>query len=166
MEKKIVILASAVALIFLMASTTWGSNAQPGSAGDPVVTRSYVDEQINQLRELISGTGGGLLSSQSRDDIVNEVLSQAGARYLPVQAFEGDVIIGHEGTEIILRSGRASAVVPGENGITNATTGQELLSNAAIVQNNLLIIPRHDGRGVRVTAEEAWFLIRGGYEVN
>ncbi|MCL2874620.1 MAG: hypothetical protein FWE29_06810 [Defluviitaleaceae bacterium] len=170
MKKRIAILSIIAVSILLMASTIWGSNNQPGSAGDPVVTRSYVDNQINQLRELISGTNGGSLSSQARDEIVSEVLNQvaqlSGATYVPVQAFEGDVIVGLEGTEIILRSGSAVAVVPGGNGITNVTTGRELLNNAAVERDNLLIIPRHDGRGVRVTAEEAWFLIKGGYEVN
>ena len=157
MKKKIAIIAAVSALILLMASTTLGLDVQPGSPEDPVVTRSYVDYQINQLLELIMGTNGGTISSG--------IVSQD-ARYTPVQAFEGDVIIGHEGTEIILRSGTASAVVPGENGITNATAGQELFNNAVIERNNLIIIPRQDGRGVRITAEESWFLIRGGYDIN
>ena len=157
MKKKIAILVVISALILLLASTTWGSYAQPGSAGDPVVTRSYVDYQINQLRELIMGTNGGTISS---DNVSQDV------RYIPVQAFDGDVIVGHEGTEIILRSGTASVVVPGENGITNATTGRELLNDAVIERDNLIIIPRQDGRGVRITSEEAWFLIRGGHDIN
>jgi len=168
--KKRIALLSVIAAVLLMTQAIWGANNQPGGAGDPVVTRSYVDDQINQLRELITGTNSGGVSSQTREQIVDDVLAQvmqlSGAGFTPVQAFEGDVIIGLEGTEIILRSGMASAVAPGENGITNITSGTELRNNAEVSRDNLLIVPRHDGRGVRVTVEEAWFLIRGGYEIH
>ena len=145
----IVLSVSAAAICASVFST--GLAADPGSQSDPLVSKSYVDKKIEEALGAVSEGTTGNTSGGSADT------------YVPVSATAGGIIIGHEGTEIILRSGSATAFVGGENGLVNATTGAELMNGAAVEKNNILIIPRFDGRGVQA-ATDAWFIIKGGYE--
>ena len=136
----------------------------PGSEADPLVTKSYVDSKIS---ELVGGSSG---SAVDEDEIVAKVLSMlsgktggAAESYTPVNIKEGKIIIADEGTVIILRSGIAKAHVPGENGISDVTSGKDIYNGENIGQNHLLIVPRSDGRGL-VASTECWLLVKGGYE--
>ena len=88
----------------------------------------------------------------------------SGGSFKPVLVEVGQTIYGKEGTEIILRSGKGNAVVPGAEGIANITNGLEVKNKNTVNKNQLLIIPRDDGRGIKVT-EKAWFLVKGDYEI-
>ncbi|MCL2565896.1 MAG: hypothetical protein FWE24_08850 [Defluviitaleaceae bacterium] len=148
----------------------------PGSAEDPLVTRSYVDRLIADLAGI---SVGGNLTQQQLDRIVNEVISrldQSGqgqgshfqhntaGRYTPVQLLSGQILVGDEGTEIILRSGTAVAHTTGTDGLANITTGTDIRHGEEIGNNNMLIIPRDDGRGVMATSN-AWLLVKGSYDI-
>lgn len=126
---------------------------QAGGADDPLVTKSYVDDKINKALEKLN------LNQQEGTNVNINALS-----YTPVMVTVGQTIYGKEGTEIILRSGKGTAVVPTREGIANITTGQDLKNGAFIGRNHLLITPRDDGRGIKVT-ENAWFLVKGDYSI-
>ncbi len=161
------------------------TSGTPGTATDPVVTKSYVDEQIalalsngSTSNNTGSNTGSnsgtvstGLTASQLEaisTRIYNDVLAKTSditPLHKPVQAFKGQTILGAEGTEIILRSGDCVIYSIVENGVTNLTYGTNLDNGEAVAKDNLLIVPRQDGRGVTITTDEAWFMIRGDYEI-
>ena len=139
----------------------------PGSSGDPLVSKSYVDSQINNLLLMINNVQptqtadlGGI-----KNELLNELSGVLSPAFRPVRAEKGQYVLGGEGAEIILRSGRAIGWCAGVNGLVNATTGGEVFSNNEIPINNLLLVPRDDGRGVLVTSDEAWFIIKGGYQI-
>ncbi|MEA4816524.1 MAG: hypothetical protein VB120_06675 [Lachnospiraceae bacterium] len=138
------------------------SGAEPGDASDPLVSKSYVDSKIS---ETLSGLSS---SNLSEDEIVNEVLSKvnsaSAAQYVPVSASAGSIVIGGEGTEIILRSGAGIGYVIGSDGMVDATTGADVKNGTGIEKNHMLIVPRNDGRGVKVTSD-AWFIIKGTYNI-
>ncbi len=150
----------------------------PGSTSDPLVTKSYVDDIVTQIMSILSGTSGtnntpnpslNLGPTITKEELIRAAVSEielisGNTRYLPVSAKTGQIIIGHEGTEIILRSGTAQAYSGVQNGIVNITSGKELYNGNKVDVNNLLIVPRHDSRGVAVTSD-AWFLIKGGYDM-
>ena len=157
-------------LAVFIASPSAGGG-QPGSEGDPLVSRSYVDSRINQVIAMINGSGqqsqpagGGVDAAALKREILSELAVDNGAAFTPVRAVKGQLILGGEGAEIILRSGRASGFCPGENGLVNATTGIEIFNGFEIPINHLILVPRDDGRGVAVTSDEAWFIIKGGYQ--
>jgi len=146
---------------------------QPGSADDPLISRSYLEERLANLNLGQAGQGiSDELLSFLIEDITASVLRQVSGGsvasdfvYTPVNATNGQIIIGAEGTEIILRAGSAFAYSEVANGIVNATTGTELLGGEDIAINNLLIVPRSDGRGVLITSGDAWFIIRGEFTI-
>jgi hypothetical protein len=148
--KRIFAIVLAVAVTTAALLTVWAS---PGDANDPLVSKSYVDERFNQLLSVLSAHGDA------------SALQQDSASYVPVSVGMGLMLIGSEGTEIILRSGKAVAYCPGENGIVDITTGEEIFSGAEIPANHMLIIPRKDGRGALIS-EDAWFLVKGGYSID
>ena len=180
MKKKIY--ATGLGLAVLVGSLVLGSsfiNATPGGVEDPLVSRSYVERRFNELVALIeaSGTNAGATTGTIVDTtpintqaVVNQVLADmasffgTNATFEPINIPAGQTLIAGEGTEIILRSGQAAAHVPGVDGIVNATIGRDLQNGEDIYTNNLLIIPREDGRGV-FAHTDIWLLIRGEFTI-
>ncbi len=154
--------------------------AAAGSSDDPLVTKSYVDDKINQL----INTSGSVNANAQTDvqQLKAEILAELSSlvsnssnnsadtaqvslgSYIPVYVQAGQIILGGEGTELILRSGKANVYVTGVAGIVNATSGKELVNGNKADLNNIMIIPRNDGRGFKVS-ESAWFLVKGEYEI-
>jgi len=129
---------------------------EPGSEADPLVSKSYVERRIEQLMNYIDQKLNGLNSS-----VVEGV-------WQVVEVPEGKSLICYGGTEIILRSGKATAISiikSGiENGVTDITAGRDLKMNEEIETNHLLIIPRTDSRGAYSVTQTYW-LVKGDYEI-
>lgn len=153
-RKKIAMLATVTILTIggSVYSASATSAADPGTSGDPLVTKSYVDEAVSNLLATIGGDSTGSAST-------------SGQAFVPVKATLGEKVIGGEGAEIILRSGTAISYTASQDGIIDVTTGQEYYNDSNLEQNHLLIVPRDDGRGALVTSEEAWFIVKGGYTI-
>lgn len=144
--------------------------SEAGSSDDPLVSRSFVESKIAELRSYIDSK----LSSSTTTGGVNQVTSA-----LPVPATGEDIwkvvevpangfLICKGGTEIILRSGlaRAIAVVSGTtvNGLSDLTVGYDLGMDDDLVPNHHIIVPRDDGRGAKCVTK-CFFLVKGPYEV-
>lgn len=146
MKRFLVGLLGVIASAVMIMGSVYGADA--GSESDPLVSKSYVDDKIEQVMSLI-GSGGS---------------TSTAITFTPVSVAVGKTIIGGEGTEMILRAGKAGVVISGSEGITDATTGQTLYNGHSASLNHLTIIPRADGRGFKVT-EAAWFLVKGSYTI-
>ncbi|NGQ95617.1 hypothetical protein G3578_10675 [Brevibacillus sp. SYP-B805] len=132
----------------VMATQAWaaGGSGVPGSADDPVVTKSYVDQQIQQA---LATAGGSSLKV--------------------VELTPGHTLYGMEGTEFIVRTGSVIAVagVHGD-GLTDITAGVDLRGGAPVAPNHLLLIARSDSRGLRLAPNykgTAYIMVRGKYEL-
>ena len=113
--------------------------SEPGSEKDPLVSLSYLEKRIDQLKyyidERLSNSNGDSQNGQSNNlEVVNIIAGQS--------------IIGKNGTEIILRSGRAKIIASELGGLSDVTLGKDLKMNEIVPSNHLLIIPRNDGRGL------------------
>ncbi len=125
------------------------------SEGDPVITLSYLKS---------------VFSPALKEEIKNEV-SVGGTSYsgyTVVELSAGQILTSQNGTvELILRPGAEGVVVsdiPG-NGLSDISEMREILDGEPAGINHALIIPRNDGRGVRITSEKAYVLVRGSYAV-
>jgi hypothetical protein len=143
-KKKLFIIT--VLLISVFTAIVNAETFVPGSVDDPVVTKSYVDTKLIELENKLSGAQGGSSS------------------YQPVQVLQGKTLLGGVGTEIIFRSGEATAIDNGQNGISDITTGKDLRTGEALTLNHLLVIPKEDGRGIKATTD-IWIMIKGKYTV-
>ncbi|MBP7175040.1 MAG: hypothetical protein KBA53_02330 [Thermoclostridium sp.] len=192
-----------VAVIGAITAAQAASQAQPGSEFDPLVTKSYVDEQILLLTQKIgSGTvtstpstgtpSGGTVDQQvinnlrtDISDLINLTI-QAVTRiqelekrnleliqkveelqkgFVVVEAAKGQKIILGSGAEVLVRSGQTKAIQGELGGLADATAAADLTEAALITNQHLLISSRNDGRGILVTSDKAFMLIRGSYTI-
>ncbi|HZJ99000.1 MAG TPA: hypothetical protein VFC79_03285 [Tissierellaceae bacterium] len=152
MNKKIrksVITISVAAMIFGSAVVF----SEPGSADDPLVTLSFVEDRIDQIKEYIDvkiANNGGASTSE----------------LVVVELQQGEHLIGKSGTEIIPRGGKSTAYgVAVDKGLSDVTDGKDIDNEIDYLPfNHLLIIPRDDGRGAYAVTDSI-FMVRGAYEI-
>lgn len=162
---------------------------QPGTADDPVVTKSYVDQQIQQaLGGKIStgsgntssgadsntgtgsntgSTGTGNSSNTGGETTLPPLVSGASDALEIVMVKPGQQLIGATGAEFIVRSGKAVIVSEGTNGVADLTDGVDLTNGQEAPNNHLLSFPK-DGRGITVLDGNKYSLtvmVRGGYSL-
>lgn len=155
---------------------------EPGSLDDPLVTQSYVEKRIEQIKYYIdqkiqevyksvnlNTTNVQALIKENQE--LKERLSEleqnknvANSKLEVVELRNGQKLICKAGTEIILRGGKAKAIAGELGGLSDVTGAVDIKMDQNIPPNHLLIIPRDDGRGVYVD-EYAIFMVRGEYEI-
>lgn len=175
-----------------MISNADGVSSQPGSAEDPIVTKSYLDEQLSKLTGQTittqAGVSNGGLSAEEVKRLVAAELDawkkSNGASTTPsagessgsetasqsisvVQLQQGETLFAGAGAEVIVRTGKTVAVSTDENGIPDVTAGKDIMAGSAIELNHLLIFPR-EGRGIKPDPKQKSdinLMVRGSYMV-
>ncbi len=183
MKKRLGAIALAFAMILVL-----GAYAVYGDSditSDPLVSLSYINEVLwpeieDMIERAISGddfertetdTEEDTEESESETETETEVPEEptAGVKsfeYEVLHLMENTLLLSETPCEIILRSGHAAAYLGGnDNGLADLTDGGELMEGDSLVSNHLLMIPRGDGRGVRITSSEAYIMVRGGYRI-
>ncbi len=156
---KNLIIGTQIFLASIISMSVIAFATQAGSAEDPLVSKSYVDEEIKKAIANISVN----LDDSVLDNNANSVVANT---FVPVLVEANKTLFGKEGSEIILRSGNCIAVIPeGVSEIANITTGSDISNNQSLEINNLLIISRDDGRGIKANVD-SWFLVKGDYIIN
>lgn len=142
----------AIGVISIMLGTTVVFS-EPGSEKDPLVSLSYLEKSMEQIKLYIDDRLGekGIEDGCSNNLTVVEIAS-------------GQSIIGKSGTEIILRGGQAKVIAGELGGLSDVTQGKNLDMDRSVPANHLLIVPRDDDRGV-LAVTESIFLVRGKYEI-
>ncbi len=134
-KKSVMVIVIALVIVFGLAYAVSAGSNEPGSEGDPLVTKSYVDSQLAKY------------AGQSVQWQVADLLA-------------GQQLIAGAGTEIILRAGKAIVVDTTTNGIPDLTDGTNITAGKSITKNHHLLIPRTDGRGIKAT-EKAVVMYKG-----
>jgi len=112
-------------------SSLAGAASEPGSTGDPLVTRSFVEQYVRDSMERLMPSGGGSLE------------------WSVAELKADEEFIGKGGTEFIVRGGQAVVVDPSGGGIPDLTAGKNVLAGQVAESNHLFSIPRADGRGIK-----------------
>jgi hypothetical protein len=144
-----------------------------GSAEDPVVTKSYVDEQIrrylgdleNQRNRDNSAPAPTNQGNNPNSDASSKGQNAAAADVTIIQLEAGQRLFGGAGAEFVVRTGQAVAFSTDENGIIDATAGKDLSDGTPIETNHLLLFPR-DGRGIKPDPAKAsviYVMVKGNY---
>ncbi|MBO3285277.1 hypothetical protein MKY98_23940 [Paenibacillus sp. FSL M8-0228] len=159
------------------------SSGQPGTADDPVVTKSYVDQKIAQaIKGGVPASNTSSKTTSSTTPATNATsnttasgTSSAGKTSTPeqtevlkvVDVKPGQKLIAKAGSEFILRNGYAVVYSMDASGAIDITSGTEIVHNQAVEKNHLLSFPR-EGRGIQVKEGQKFGLVvmvRGGYTV-
>jgi len=123
------------------------SGTDPGSAADPLTSKSYVDLKISE----ISTTLNNVLVSGSMQTI---------------ELKKGQQLLLGIGTQIVVRSGTAMVIKGTYGGLSDLTTGTGLDESGETIQNDhLLTAYRDDGRGIEILGDSVWVAVTGPYTV-
>ncbi|WZL72172.1 hypothetical protein QBE52_13890 [Clostridiaceae bacterium 35-E11] len=141
---------------------------EPGSEDDPIVTQGYVEKRNEQLKyyidqkieeiKVVIGEGNEQSNSTTPTAEVQ------GTSFVVVQLEKGQRLVGGEGTELILRAGEANAIDSQSGGLANVTNGKDLRMGDKVDLNNLLLIPRNDGRGI-IAKSNIYVMVKGSYTI-
>lgn len=165
--KKTMAILMATAIVFTVVLY-----ATPGDMSDPLVSLSYVREQLNLLRDDLTGKIDLLqtkIEKNAGQANPSETENSTTANY-PVfeihQFAAGTQITFGQSTEFIVRRGQASVIDPLDNSIPDLTTGIDIKKGEAVPLNHQLLCPRDDGRGIIVSAgDEFWIMIKGPFTI-
>jgi hypothetical protein len=173
------IIAGIAAGVGLLACGFWFGSASasvpdPGSVGDPLVSKSYVDQLVAKLAD--KGYIDERIAALASKSYVDE-RTAAAVSTLPDRAYvdgrlafqvvnlpKGSALIAEAGTEVVLRGGKATAIVSQLGGLFDATGGTDVVQGEAVKANHLLVVPRADRRGLLATAD-AILMVKGNYSV-
>jgi len=150
-----------------------GVSTQPGTADDPVVTKSYVDQAIQQAIK-----GGGTTTAPTTptnpttppNPTAPAKSEDNGASADAIEIVEvkpGKILIASAGAEFIVRAGKAVVYSEDTSGVADLTDGKDIGNGGAVANNHLLSFPRA-GRGIQVAEGNKYNLtvmVRGGYSV-
>ncbi len=158
--KKILIFA-----VILSLTLTTVIFASPGDSNDPIVVLSYLNDRFNSLIKDYGLEDIKSIKEQLGKQSSGDSSGNASVALEVVEIKAGERLIAGAGTELILRGGKATIIGSEMGGIANITMGKDFVSGMQAVPNNLMIVPRDDGRGV-YTDSYAIFMVRGTYEVS
>ena len=160
MKNRWVLRLTALLLVSCLAMTGVSLAVEPGSASDPLVTLSYLNETfLGQIMtkvdqkiaarnsQLLQQSGGGTGSASS-------------VEFQVVTLSKGQTLTGDIGCEVMLRVGTASCVSPSSPGLIDET----LENGKALVKNHLYMMTI-EGRGVKAGSATTKLLVRGSYTV-
>jgi len=180
-NRKVVAAIIGTSIILTMAfATSFADGTAPGSEADPVVTQSYVelkseqtkyyiDSLIEKNTQEIAGLKAQLEQKNQEilklQETVGQMSTGGGEAGFQVVLLKKDkTLLSGPGAELIVRSGKVTAVKGTQGGLANITSAKDLNTGDAVALNNLLISSRDDGRGIKA-AVDSYLLIRGSYTV-
>lgn len=154
--------AAVTAGVGLLCAGFWFGSAsantpEPGSAGDPLVSKSYVDKVVAALADK------GYVD-QKTAAMADKAYVDNRTTFTVVNVPAGARLIGEGGTEVVLRGGKATTIAGPLGGLLNVTDGTDMLQGQAVKPNQLLVVPRSDGRGL-LAQTEVIAMVRGAYTV-
>lgn len=138
---------------------------------DPIITLSYLKDILlpqakDELKEEITRELKAEISAKL-DEALTAELPDTYVGYTVLELKKGEKLTSEEGTvELIVRPGSSAVVVSDipKNGLSDISEMKEVLSGEEVGINHSLIIPRNDGRGIVITSETAYVLVRGNYK--
>lgn len=158
----------AIMALALFGAVSVATSGDPGTSTDPVVTKSYVEKRLSEISAVIDN------KIKQLTDRVSKIENNAGTgsgpaapgappAFVVIELADGDLVTFGENTQVILRGGAATAIAA-ENDLPDVTGGTGLGLGTKVPLNHLIIIPKNDGRGMKIV-DRAWLMIAGQYTV-
>ena len=180
-NRKILFLVIGTVFCSMLAFAALATTTDYQTTNDPLITLSYLNETLipqiekNVTEKVIASLGDGKINIETgtatEPENPLENVDMSTFKYTVVHLTKGQKLFAMgestESLEVILRSGVAAAISPfADQGIADLTASKQLYNGDEFVRNNYCIVPRgQDGRGVEILSDEAYFLVRGVYEV-
>lgn len=141
MKKRWILRLVCLTAVLVLAMTCYAAAGSVGSADDPLVTYSYLNDTFKK-----------------------EVLAEANGGFVLVTMSSGQTLKGTVGTEVLLRVGTASCTASSAPGLIDTTNASTINDGAPLEKNHLYMMTIEE-RGVRATAATVKLLVRGSYTI-
>ena len=171
MKNKTLLVIFSCVLVLSAAISAFSGVIAADTSTDPLITMSYVEEVLvprlkSELMTYIEKNFSFFTGPDVPSDSYPEV--SANANYTVINMKKGQVLLAKSSSEIILRSGIATAVTPFvDQGLSDMTAGAELMNGDSIPKNHYCLIPRgDDGRGLVAVSDEIYIMVRGEFEIS
>lgn len=168
-HKKIILTISAVLITSSMsASVSIAEAPTPGSSTDPVITKSYFDQNTlseAKVKEIVASAIAANAGAGQPSGSNGGMSTSTPATMKVVQLQNGQTLYAGAGAEFIVRTGKVLAVSNDENGIPDVTGGKDLPAGTEVALNHLLIFPA-EGRGIKSSPKntaDIFVMVRGSY---
>jgi len=153
---KIVLVAVLCAIVIHIVQVAYGSvTAESVSEDDTLVSLSYVNSKFQKMAKKLE-------EAEKRLEEIEKY-----GKFEALELTKGQVLIAGASAELILRGGKALAIGGEGGGLSDITsgTGADVNTDDEVPLNHLLLVSRDDGRGLKVTSEKAWVLVKGPYTI-
>ena len=133
----------------------------PGSTGDPLITKSYVDGKVASLNTKITNLSKDLESAETslksanssiktlKTQIATLLASGGGGSFHYTLIKKGNTLLLKEGDMAVVFSGTANVV----GKLTDLTDGKALSTNQAVVLRHLIASAVSDTRGIKAKTD-------------
>ena len=158
------ILIGGFALLHI-APVVMAATAPTTTSSSPVLyDKTYIDALETELKTLIQ-------TSDAQKNVVELEKELADLKdsmtFKIIKLQTGQTLIGSESCEIIVRTKNkvvASVSSTATGGVSNLISGRDIKNGEIIPDNQLLLIPKADGRGIKANAP-ADIMIKGTYSI-
>ncbi len=177
----ITLITAIILSAFVLYGIVTAANPQPGSDDDPIVAKSYVDQEVERLSKKINNLSQQQVKLLETISILEAKINSidgssapqnppaevpASSVFKAIQISKGQKLIAGAGTEIVVRSGQATAISGKDgDGLADLTSGGDTSSGMAIKLNHLLVASRDDGRGIKAESDKVYLLVKGEYKL-
>jgi hypothetical protein len=163
-KKMYLVLAAVLVISFAAVHFVQAVTAEPGSESDPIVSQSYVDLKVDEIKARV----GQLVEEINRLDEAIMKMPSGSGKFEVIELKKGQKLIAGASAEIIVRSGTATAI-EGKNGdsLADITSDQSLeyKTGDIIPNNHLILVSRDDGRGLTAVSDKVFLLFKGEYTI-
>lgn len=180
-KKKDIIILSALILGFVLLQMVPGVKAASSGTNPVIYDSTYIDKLVAEINNNIkssneelrkeisaaSGSGSGDVQKELADTKKELAALKESMVFKIIKLPAGKTLVGGESTEIIVRNkDRAVAYVEktATGGVSNLISGQDIQNGATIPYNQLLLISKADGRGVKAI-KDADIMVKGTYTI-
>jgi hypothetical protein len=158
------------------ASAGAGAGTGAGNSQDYTALTSRINALVTEIDKLKAENNSLRKNVRQLADTAGIELDEAGAggvagaggdfysydNFNVIEVFTNQRIILGAGAELVLRTGRAHAIHGELGALVDLISGRDLEAGENVPTNHLILCPRDDNRGVRIS-EDAWVLIKGAY---
>ncbi len=152
--------------------------AETGS-GQVIYDKTYIDALETELKNLIQRSADELkkqntapasqtaLEKKLSDTETELAALKESIIFKVVKLPAGKILLGGSSTEIILRTKNGATAYlekTASGGLSNLISGKDLKNGETIPDNQLLLVPNGDGRGIKAS-KDAYVMIKGTYTI-
>ncbi len=160
--KKAAVLTAAVLCAAAILSPVAAGAADYIAENDPFITLSY-------LQEVFAPSFSEQIKAEIAGEAEEKPTETISVGYEVIELSKGQILTSENGTvELIVRPGSSAVVISDipDNGLSDISEMKEITDGCEVGINHALIIPRNDGRGIEITSDKAYVLVRGDYKIS